>query len=83
MASNTNEGRVTEGGNVVLPGSSNNTEPVHLQDDTIDLGRVTEGGNVVLPGHGDGAEPVQLRDDTIDLVGDCLLYTSPSPRDRG
>ena len=29
-----------------------------------------------------GATPTNL-DDLIDAVGTCLLYTSPSPRDRG
>ena len=48
---------------------------------TIDLQSVEEGHSVELALHGLAAEHKYWRD-IEKLIKNCLLYTSPSPRDR-
>ena len=38
-------------------------------------------GDVAVSGHDRPASPVDHMSDVLVRIGDCLLYTSPSPRD--
>ena len=75
-------------GRVLAPGFID----VHTHDDTVVirqpqmLPKLSQGVTTVIVGNcGISASPVSLRGDPPDpmnLLGTCLLYTSPSPRDR-
>ena len=66
------------------PQSSQSLEEILLKDDPeLDFIRMLTMGCIVLMLAGLGWYGYQIFSGEISLVGPCLLYTSPSPRDRG